>query len=253
MGKAQLKVELVAWTQGRHDTTLTGRGDIFESHPRIGIEPTEIVSRAAGISHDKEERENHANFVKRVIGFGHESVLEHVSFTFRVEGVSRALTHQWVRHRLCSFTQRSQRYVKEKEISFVMPPMEYLFSDVDDESNSKLDMARRLIDYSVEVSWKNYLRLLELGVKAEDARFVLPNACETKMVWTANARELRHFFKLRMDLHAQWEIRRMACYMFDLVYNVSPTLFGDFVSLRTSNKNQEIAPIHLSDNLRREL
>ena len=246
MGKAQLKVELVAWTQEKHDTSITGRGDIFESRPRPGMEPTEIVSRAAGISHNKEERENHADFVKRVIGFGHESVLEHVSFTFRVEGVSRALSHQWVRHRLCSFTQRSQRYVKEKEISYVIPSFEYLGNDAKDDAVFTVEDCMNYV-------WEVYNALLKLGVKAEDARFVLPNACETKMVWTANARELRHFFKLRMEKHAQWEIRRMACYIFDLAYNVAPTLFDDLVSLRTSDENQKLAPIVLSDNLRREL
>lgn len=187
--------------------------------------PVETIGRAAGICWDKEEKEDYASFVRRVIKIGHLSVVEHVCFTFRVEGISRALTHQWVRHRICSFSQRSQRYVKERVARYVMPDMGYL-------SFENRHSAEILITETVEAIWAAYRKLLDLGVKGEDARYVLPNACETKMVWTANVRELRHFFELRLDLHAQWEIRRMACMMFDEVMDVAPALFEDLKGLR---------------------
>jgi thymidylate synthase (FAD) len=235
MGICEMKVELVAWTQGMPDDSMTGRGDILEPILRPGIKPIEVVGRAGGICWDKEEKEDYESFVRRVIKMGHESVIEHASFTFRVEGVSRALTHQWVRHRLCSFSQRSQRYVKENEVNYVMPPMEYL-----DGKPSKThwvpkdarDRARRKIEDAMNDAWNYYNELINLGVRGEDARFVLPNACETKMVWTSNARELRHFFKLRMDKHAQWEIRKMAQLMFDEVMKVAPVFFEDLKPLR---------------------
>ena len=219
MAMCEMDVELVAWSRGyKHGDGITSLVD--------SIEPTELVGRAAGICYDKEDKEDYDAFVCRVIKTGHESVIEHASFTFRVEGISRALTHQWVRHRLCSFSQRSQRYVKEREPSFVMPKLDYMGN------SPKRVTAVIKITAAMDIAWEAYNQLIELGVKGEDARFVLPNACETKMVWTANARELRHFFKLRMDKHAQWEIRAMAKKMFDLVMEVAPALFEDLKPLR---------------------
>ena len=193
-------------------------------------DPVRTVGRAGGICWDREEKENYGGFVKRLIRAGHESVIEHASFTFRVEGVSRVLTHQWVRHRLFSYSQRSQRYVKEREPEYIMPPLEYL-------KGVSAGEAKALFQRAMEDAWELYNELLKLGVKGEDARFVLPNACETKIVVTANARELRHFFRLRMDRHAQWEIRQLACRMYDLVMEVAPPLFEDLRELRNSCKN----------------
>lgn len=215
-----MKVELVAWTQGIPHMFADC------STEYAGNEPTEIVGRAAGICYDKEEKEDYDNFVRRVIKMGHESVIEHVSFTFRVEGVSRALTHQWVRHRLCSFSQRSQRYVRENESSYIMPHMEYMGN-----TEKRNDAVKKFVA-AMNIAWEAYNQLLDLGVRGEDARYVLPNACETKIVWTANARELRHFFKMRLDKHAQWEIRNMARLMYDEVMAVAPVFFVDLKELR---------------------
>ena len=221
-----MKVDLVAWSQGIPEQKVECDENDEINLIRPGVRPTEVVGRAAGICWNKEDKEDYDAFVRRVIKTGHESVIEHASFTFRVEGISRALTHQWVRHRLCSFSQRSQRYVKEREPSFVMPKLDYMGN------SPKRVTAVIKITAAMDIAWEAYNQLIELGVKGEDARFVLPNACETKMVWTANARELRHFFKLRMDKHAQWEIRAMAKKMFDLVMEVAPALFEDLKPLR---------------------
>jgi len=187
--------------------------------------PVEVCGRAAGICWDKEEKENYDDFIRRIIKVGHESVIEHAVFTFRVEGISRACSHQWVRHRICSFSQRSQRFVREDEMSYVIPSFDYLERHARDDANA-------VFAFVMKDVWDAYSELLSLGVKPEDARFVLPNACETKIYWTANARELRHFFKLRLSKHAQWEIRILACKIYDLVVKVAPALFDDLNDLR---------------------
>ncbi|MFQ6127875.1 MAG: FAD-dependent thymidylate synthase [Thermoplasmata archaeon] len=178
--------------------------------------PIEAAGRAAGICWDKEEKEDYGTFIKRIVRRGHESVIEHVSFTFRIEGVSRALTHQLVRHRIASYSQRSQRYVDEGEFGYVIPPSV--------ESNEE---ARKLYEDFMRDSKELYHRLREMGIAKQDARFVLPHACESKIVVTMNARSLRNFFRLRFARDAQWEIRRLASKMFDLVYGVAPELFED--------------------------
>ena len=156
--------------------------------------------------------------VKRLINLalklGHLSVFEHVSFTFAIEGISRTCSHQFVRHRLFSFTQQSQRYVKD-DFNYIVPPSV--------SQNSKLFKA--YVD-SVSKAKETYKMLLKY-IPAEDARFVLPNAAETKIVATANARELMHFFKLRCNEHAQWEIRIMAEEMQRLVKEVAPHIFNE--------------------------
>ena len=183
---------------------------------RYTPKPVDTVGRAAGICWDKEEKEDYGTFVKRIVKKGHESVIEHVSFTFRIEGVSRALTHQLVRHRIASYSQRSQRYVDEGEFEYVTPP--------NVESDEK---ARKLFVDFMEESKELYHRLRGMGIRKQDARFVLPNACETRIFVTMNARSLRNFFHLRMARDAQWEIRKLATKMFDLVYDVAPELFED--------------------------
>ncbi|MCK4366960.1 MAG: FAD-dependent thymidylate synthase [Thermoplasmata archaeon] len=183
---------------------------------RYTPEPVDTAGRAAGICWDKEEKEDYGTFVKRIVKKGHESVIEHVSFTFRIEGVSRALTHQLVRHRIASYSQRSQRYVDEGEFEYVTPP--------NVESDEK---ARKLFVDFMEESKELYDRLRGMGIRKQDARFVLPNACETRIFVTMNARSLRNFFHLRMARGAQWEIRKLATKMFDLVHDVAPELFED--------------------------
>ncbi len=150
-----------------------------------------------------------------IMSSGHFSTLEHASYTFSVEGVSRALTHQLVRHRLASFNQQSQRYVKFKEEPPVVRPVSV---DVTPEAAAAFDGA-------IEACWQAYDKLVQAGVPAEDARYVLPNACETKIVVTMNIRELMHFFSNRCCNRAQWEIRELAWRMLELVRPTAPFIF----------------------------
>lgn len=158
-----------------------------------------------------------AAFLDKIMSLGHHSVLEHASFTFAIEGISRVTTHQLVRHRIASFSQQSQRYVSHKEhFTSIMP----------DTIAENLE-ARQIFAFMSETVHKAYSQLVELGIPPEDARYILPNATETKIIMTMNARELRHFFALRCCQRAQWEIREMAIEMLRLVKPVAPIIFGD--------------------------
>ena len=150
-----------------------------------------------------------------IMGSGHFSTLEHASYTFSVEGVSRALTHQLVRHRLASYNQQSQRYVKFAEEPAVVKPA----------SVAALPEASLAFDDAVAACWKAYDELVKAGIPAEDARYLLPNACETKIVVTMNIRELMHFFENRCCNRAQWEIRELAWKMLELVRPTAPFIF----------------------------
>ena len=150
-----------------------------------------------------------------IMASGHFSTLEHASYTFAVEGVSRALTHQLVRHRLASYNQQSQRYVKFKEEPPIVRP-----ASVD--TNPE---AAQAFDEAIEACWKAYDKLVQAGIPAEDARYILPNACETKIVVTMNIRELMHFFSNRCCNRAQWEIRELAWKMLELVRPTAPFIF----------------------------
>ena len=152
-----------------------------------------------------------------IMGSGHFSTLEHASYTFAVDGVSRALTHQLVRHRIASFNQQSQRYVKFKgEIPVVKP-----VTVADNAETSAL------FDEAIECVTRAYRTLVEAGVPAEDARYLLPNAAETKIVITMNVRELLHFFELRCCNRAQWEIRNLAWKKLNLARPTAPYIFAD--------------------------
>ena len=167
-----------------------------------------------------EEKDQRA-FVERVMAMGHESVLEHVSFTFLIEGVSRVLLAQLTRHRIASFSVQSQRYVSYAGgFGYIVPPaIRALGPDAEAEYHAQ--MAQMQAWYE---GWQK--RLGDAGEKSnEDARFVLPGACETRVLLTMNARELRHFFSLRMCSRAQWEIRQLAEEMLRLVYPVAPHIF----------------------------
>ena len=152
--------------------------------------------------------------LSRIVGMGHHSVIEHAVFTFSVEGVSRALTHQLVRHRVASFSQQSQRYVSLTEPTYVTPHT----VEGDEE-------ARRVFDETMDAIWRAYSKLEGMGIPAEDARYLLPNGCTTNITITMNARELLHFFSLRCCNRAQWEIREMADRMLELCMEVSPIIF----------------------------
>lgn len=185
--------------------------------------PEQLIEEAARICYDSFEKKSpgsHVRIIDHLIRSGHESVLEHASVTFRVGGVSRALTHQLVRHRLASYSQRSQRYVKETEPQYVTPPS---IENYDGEFD-----LNKAYDEFMESCWYFYNALLKRGVKGEDARFVLPNACCSEIIITMNFRELRHFFKLRTSKHAQWEIRDMAKEMWNQVMRIgAANVFGD--------------------------
>ena len=148
---------------------------------------------------------------------GHFSTLEHASYTFAIEGVSRALTHQLVRHRLASFNQQSQRYVKFTEgVSTIKP-----------QSVREDAEANRVFDEAIEAAVEAYEKLVATGIPAEDARYLLPNAAETKIVVTMNVRELLHFFGVRCCNRAQWEIRALAHRMLELARPTAPYVFAD--------------------------
>lgn len=148
---------------------------------------------------------------------GHYSTLEHASYTFAVDGISRVLTHQLVRHRIASFNQQSQRYVKfDKGFEIITPP-----------SISENEEALNEFNECMNKCAEAYNKLIELGVNKEDSRFVLPNACETKIVITMNVRELLHFFELRCCNRAQWEIRELAHRMLELARPTAPFIFLD--------------------------
>ena len=150
-----------------------------------------------------------------ILESGHYSTLEHASYTFAIDGVSRAMTHQLVRHRLASFNQQSQRYVTFKEEpDFIVP-------------QSVVDAgAAEAYDKAAKAAFEAYDALVKAGVPAEDARYLLPNACETKIVVTMNIRELLHFFSVRCCNRAQWEIREVACRMLELVRPTAPLIFA---------------------------
>ncbi|MGL4731802.1 MAG: FAD-dependent thymidylate synthase [Clostridium sp.] len=193
-----------------------------------------------------------SKFIEMLMSYGHFSPIEHISFTFAIEGVSRSLTHQLVRHRVASYSQQSQRYVKLKSFEYIIPP-----------TIEKNEMAKKIFIESMERDQKDYDKLVEIlyseayenkidsyknehnltssdeidekilkrirsgcEKKAiEDARYVFPNACETKIIVTMNARELMHFFAHRCCNRAQWEIRNMADAMLKEARGVAPTIF----------------------------
>jgi thymidylate synthase (FAD) len=151
--------------------------------------------------------------IKKVVDMGHLSVVEHAYFTFSVEGVSRSLTHQLVRHRIASYSQQSQRYVSMDKAEYVLPP------SIAGDAESK-----KLYKKVMDDTWKAYNELAK-KVPKEDARYVLPNACDTNITVTMNARELWHFFSLRCCRRAQWEIRMMAWKMLVEARKAAPILF----------------------------
>jgi thymidylate synthase (FAD) len=157
------------------------------------------------------------NFLEKIMSLGHQSVLEHSSFTFGIDGISRVTSHQLVRHRIASFSQQSQRYVSHEErFAAVIPPS----------IAARPDLLARFEEALASLH-KTYAEMMAAGVPAEDARYILPNATGTKIMVTMNARELLHFFRLRCCERAQWEIREMSVEMLKLAKGVAPTIFRD--------------------------
>lgn len=177
-------------------------------------------------------------FLKMLTDLGHASPVEHASFTFGIEGVSRTLLAQITRHRIASFSVQSQRYVRLDDFQFVVPPeieqipeaKTQFLDSMKEEASRYLTLAQTLEDAHTATLMAEGLPEKQARAKAikkanEDARFVLPNACTTKMVMTMNARSLQNFFELRCCNRAQWEIRALADEMLKLVYPVAPQLF----------------------------
>jgi thymidylate synthase (FAD) len=195
---ARLEVELVAMTP----------------------EPEKVIEQAGRtcyLSFDRMEEDSAADFIRRLIKVGHESPLEHAYATFRIRNCSRAMTHQLVRHRLMAISQQSQRYVNEEQFSYVIPesmPPEFV-------EDFRRDMR------TIQAMYRKWR---DRGLKKEDARFVLPNACVSEIVVSADFREWRHIFKLRTSPKAQWEIRTACGLMLALLTDRAPACFDDIAN-----------------------
>ncbi|OQX22221.1 MAG: thymidylate synthase (FAD) [Candidatus Altiarchaeales archaeon A3] len=177
----------------------------------------ETAGRTAYRSLNKQTDGTEKTFVKMLVKRGHLSVLEHAYATFRISGVSRAFTHQLVRHRLCSITQQSQRYVSEEKFKYTEP-----------ESIKNNPNAHKLFTKFMEGAKSLYAELQKAGIKNEDARFVIPNAVDSAIVITANFREWRHIIKLRGKMDAQWEIRKAVIEILKILKTHAPEAFEDF-------------------------
>ncbi len=210
-------------------------------------EPEKVVAAAAKLcysdSHiadllDGLTEEKTVKFLNMLTDLGHASPIEHASFTFGIEGVSRTLLAQITRHRIASFSVQSQRYVRLDDFHYVIPPeiekipqaRQAFVESMDEDARRYLDLVKKLEDAHTTEWMAQGLEEKAARAKAakqanEDARFVLPNACETKMVMTMNARSLQNFFNLRCCNRAQWEIRELAKEMWKLVYPAAPELF----------------------------
>lgn len=186
-------------------------------------EPERVVAAAARLCYsaigaqelqERMERSDIERLIRRLSDSGHWSPFEHASFTFAIEGVSRSLTHQLVRHRIASYSQQSQRYVNEKSFDYIVPP-----------TIARVPEALAEFERVMSETAAAYEKLSAMGIPREDTRYVLPNACETKIVVTMNAHGLLNFFAHRTCQRAQWEIRDLALRMLELVRGVAPLLF----------------------------
>ncbi|MDY6985232.1 MAG: FAD-dependent thymidylate synthase [Candidatus Thermoplasmatota archaeon] len=187
-------------------------------------EPDRVCAAAARLTHSKlageklveqMSEEEISRLLRNVLKAGHTSVIEHASFTFSISGISRACSHQLVRHRIASYSQQSQRYVKPSE-TFVLPPRV--------EENGE---AKRIFEEALQKCSETYQRLTDLGIPKEDARYIMPNATKTNIIVTINARSLINFLSLRLEKDAQWEIRELAKKMLEEAHKVAPAIFHD--------------------------
>ena len=197
-----MKVNLIKYTQEPEKTVAVAA--------RLCYSPVGVDDLMNELSNESVEK-----LVRFVIKSGHLSTTEHINFTFAIEGVSRALTHQLVRHRIASYNQQSQRYVKFKDnFEYILPP------SIEKDEDSRKKFEGMILDIH-----GLYKELLASGIEAEDARYILPNASETKIIVTMDGRELLHFFTVRCCNRAQWEIRKLATKMLKLVKKVAPLVF----------------------------
>lgn len=212
-------------------------------------EPEKIVAAAAKLCYspsamdqimDSLTPDKTASYVHMLASMGHESVIEHISFTFGVEGVSRSLLAQLTRHRIASFSVQSQRYVELDHFEYVVPPeiadcaearQEFIRAMEEDQAHydrlTQLLAARHRARLTAEGADEKSASRQAEKLAIEDARFVLPNACATRIMFTMNARSLMHFFRLRCCNRAQWEIRRLALEVYQLVLPIAPDIFAD--------------------------
>lgn len=226
MTETSLKVSLLNYTKNGEET-IAQAGKLCYSP--VGVD--EISKKQDGESIEK--------YVKMLANLGHLSPIEHISFTFAAEGVSRTLTHQLVRHRLASYSQQSQRYVKLDGFEYIIPPhikenkeASEIFIKAMEEDQKAYDKLADILtkkhfeDLIKEGEDEKYAKRKATKMAIEDARYVFPNACETKIVFTMNARTLLHFFNLRSCNRAQWEIRELSDQMLKLVRDIYPNIFA---------------------------
>jgi len=198
-----LKVELLSYTSDPEQNVVAA---IRQCYSKVGAEELK----------EKTNKETRNRLIEQVVASGHASTIEHASFTFGIEGISRACSHQLVRHRIASYSQQSQRYVdlSKEELGYIEPPL----ITKDKEKREDFKKVMNILE-------NEYKKLIEKGVKAEDARYILPNACQTKVVITMNARSLLNFFQERTCQRAQWEIRNMANQMLEKVKPIAAKIF----------------------------
>lgn len=189
----------------------------------------EQCGRTCYQSQDKITEESSERFIKMIIKNGHESVLEHGYATFKISGISRACSHQLVRHRLAVFSQQSQRYCKldeDEQFDYVTP--ESIMTGFNLKDGSKKEEVYREYHSIMDDIQRWYNDAVSVGIKPEDARFILPNACCTEIVMSCNMREWRHIFKERLSNAAQWEIRDMCKEILIQLKQHAPNIFYDF-------------------------
>ena len=181
--------------------------------------PEYVIELAARTCYDSTDKMGSVGLIPKLIASGHDSPLEHALATFRISGCSRAMTHQFVRHRLMSFSQKSQRYVKEDQFEYVIPDViKYGSTELQNKFRDHMHQIQGMYDY-----WKAN------GLKNEDARAVLPNACASEIVTSANFRQWRTVFKVRCSRHAQQEIRDICNIMKAELTKIAPNCFSDLV------------------------
>ena len=224
-GGEPLKVELLRYTPEGEK--------LIASAAKLCYSPSGIGNIEKNLDEESTEK-----FLEMLVDLGHESPIEHVNFTFGVEGVSRTLTHQLVRHRIASYSQQSQRYVKLDQFEYIIPPSIAKNEEANKLFVEAMEKNQEYYNSITDILFEEYFNeYLKRGIEEktarqksekqaiEDARYVFPNACETKIVFTMNARSLFNFFRLRCCNRAQWEIRELAIEMLKKVKEVYPTLF----------------------------
>ena len=204
-------------------------------------EPEKVIATAAKLCYSSSDistlqdnltEDKITKFIDMLVSLGHESPVEHVSFTFGIEGISRACSHQLVRHRIASYSQKSQRYVSENQFEYITPNAIEDVSSAKNKYNELMNHIQleynnirdELINYHIS---KGYDKKVAEKMANEDARYVLPNACETKIIITMNIRSLFNFFRLRCCNRAQWEIRTVANEMLKLCLQKAPHIFAN--------------------------